>query len=270
MSIIVRNRSFPIAAGQVAAAAAGAPIANAFYAALSATFPEGERFFVQSVKRFSQGLAPKLAEDVQNFVRQEGYHAREHMAFNTAIGEAGFPIAALEARAQRQLSIVGARGPYNRLATTMALEHFTAVFAHRLLDNPAHLAFADGETRALWRWHAVEEIEHKCVAFDVFLAATSNWSPLRRYLCRTGAMLDAMVRLAIVVFGNTADVLKAQGAARPGWQMRFLGFALVQPGVVGEMTGALARFFLPGFHPRQCDDAAALAEARATLEPLTA
>jgi predicted metal-dependent hydrolase len=39
----------------------GDPIATALYNALSATFPKGEAFFVESVRKFRDGTDPKLA-----------------------------------------------------------------------------------------------------------------------------------------------------------------------------------------------------------------
>ncbi|MEO6198982.1 MAG: metal-dependent hydrolase, partial [Sphingomicrobium sp.] len=44
---------------------AGNPYATAFYNALSATFPVGEAFFVDSVRAFRDGADPRLAEDIR-------------------------------------------------------------------------------------------------------------------------------------------------------------------------------------------------------------
>ena len=60
------------------------------------------------------------------------------------------------------------------MAVTVALEHVTAILADALLTDPRHLAGASEEATAMWRWHAIEEIEHKAVAFDTFLAAQSG------------------------------------------------------------------------------------------------
>ena len=59
--------------------------------------------------------------------------------------------------------------PLARLAATVALEHLTAILAAALLDGRSgSLAGADPRVAELWRWHAVEETEHKSVAFDVY------------------------------------------------------------------------------------------------------
>jgi uncharacterized protein len=168
------------------------------------------------------------------------------------------------------LDIADARGPLNRLCTTVALEHFTAVFAEKILADPRHLAHYEGDDLALWQWHAIEEIEHKAVAFDVFNHVTADWSPFKRYLCRTGAMLDAIVRLASVTWRGAGAVLASQGLRTPGWQLRFISFLFFKPGLLSAMTPQLMAFFLPGFHPNDIDEGDLLARAKVALEPVAA
>jgi hypothetical protein len=264
-----RNRRFGLGPGNVRACADSDVIASAFYGGLSTTFPDGERFFVQSVKAHMQFVGPELAEEVTAFVRQEGAHAREHAALNDQFAAVGYDMVAILARAQRQLQIVGARSAIERLGTTIALEHFTAIFARRLLADPRHLGFADPKTRDLWRWHAVEEIEHKAVAYDVFLAATKGWTGWRRWSLRTRMMIDAMARLAGVVLGNIADILKAEGARNRSWLFRLTAFLFIGPGILRQMAPDIAAYFAPGFHPDHRDDAPLLAQnpTPADLQP---
>jgi uncharacterized protein len=259
-NIPFRNRRFGLTAADVATCAAADPIAQAFYAGLSTTFPDGERFFVQSVKAHEAFIGPDQADDVAAFVRQEGAHAREHMAMNDQLAAHGYAMNKIVARAQKQLAVCAARAPIWRLATTIALEHFTAVFARQLLADPRHMAFCDTETRALWQWHAVEEIEHKSVAFDVFLAATQNKAGLNRWLLRVAAMTDAILRLAGVVLANIADMLAVDGKADALWPARFMRFAFAKPGIVRQMSLAIAAFYRPGFHPAEADDRALVAD----------
>ena len=75
---------------------------------------------------------------------------------------------------------VKARPKIGWLAVTMALEHFTAMFAHEFLKKPQHFIGADVEQTDLWRWHAVEETEHPAVACDTWLHATREWSRWKR------------------------------------------------------------------------------------------
>ena len=55
--------------------------------------PEGERFFVKSVHRFRDRIRdPELSEQVAAFVRQEGYHARLHDAYNASLAARGIDV----------------------------------------------------------------------------------------------------------------------------------------------------------------------------------
>src|SRR3546814_18511591 len=52
------------------------------------------------------------------------------------------------------------------LGQTAAAEHMTALMAHGFFAN-GMFAHADPRVRAMYAWHAVAEIEHKAVAYDV-------------------------------------------------------------------------------------------------------
>src|SRR5687768_15227482 len=127
----------------------GDPYGTALYNALSATFPKGEAFFVESVRAYREGAEPRLAADIKAFTTQEVMHSREHVAFNKRAVDAGYDLSRLDRTVDERLAIIRARHPIVNLAATMALEHFTAMLAHELLADPRHLAGADGETGAL-------------------------------------------------------------------------------------------------------------------------
>jgi predicted metal-dependent hydrolase len=55
------------------------------------------------------------------------------------------------------------------LTATTALEHFTATIASQLLvNNHIQELMSDETMKTMWLWHAIEENEHKAVAYDVF------------------------------------------------------------------------------------------------------
>jgi hypothetical protein len=66
------------------------------------------------------------------------------------------------------------------LAATAALEHITAIMADGLLRNGGYIADALPTLARLWRWHALEETEHKAVAFDVYNQVCGSRKLLRR------------------------------------------------------------------------------------------
>ena len=58
--------------------------------------------------------------------------------------------------------------PKIQLAITCAFEHFTALLGGYILRHPEVLSTLDDDAIKLWVWHAIEEIEHRAVAFDVY------------------------------------------------------------------------------------------------------
>jgi predicted metal-dependent hydrolase len=244
----------------------GDPVATAFYNALSVTFPKGEAFFVESVRAFREGTPPKLAAEIKAFVTQEVMHSREHVQFNKRALEAGYDLKSLEERVEWRLSITKDRPPIVNLAATMCLEHFTAILANQLLGNPRHLKGADPENAALWRWHSIEEIEHKGVAYDTWLHATRGISRWRRWKIKAKVMLFVTRNFVVDRSIGTLTLLRQDGITGPKAWARMLWFAWVRPGMLRKILGAWTAFFLPGFHPWKHDDRALIASAEQGLK----
>lgn len=232
------------------------PVATAFYNALSVTFPKGEGFFIESVRRFRDGAPPRLAAEIAAFTKQEVMHTREHVAFNRRVTDAGYDISRLEKRVDERLAFVRSRPPIGSLAATMALEHFTAILAHELLADPRHLAGADAQAAAMWRWHAMEEIEHKGVAYDTWLHATRDWPRFKRWKVKAKVMLFVTRNFLVDRTAGVLDLLRQDGLSGPRLWARAFWFAFVRPGMMRKILAAWAAFFLPGFHPWNHDDRA--------------
>ncbi len=230
------------------------PVGTAWHNALSATFPRGEAFFIESVKAFRDGAPPQLAEEIRKFIQQEVNHSREHLAFNRAAVDAGYDLTRIDAHVTDMLNLAKGRPPIVNLAATMALEHFTAILAHLLLTAPEILDDAQPEVAAMWKWHAVEEIEHKAVAYDTFLHATKHWPRRRRWLVRSISMLSITRRFVSHRIADTVDLLAQDGIT--GWKarMRVWWYVFGSPGYLRKVFPAWAAYFLPGFHPWKHDD----------------
>ena len=238
----------------------GNPYASALYNALSATFPLGEAFFVESVRKYRDGADERLAADIRNFTRQEVVHSREHLAFNRRAADAGYDLTGLEARVARRLALLRSKPPIASLAATMALEHFTAILAHELLADPRHLAGADAATAALWRWHASEEIEHKGVAYDTWLHATKAWPRRKRWQVKAKVMMLVTRNFILDRTRGALDLLRQDEITGPKAWAKMLWYMWIAPGMMRKIFGAWAAFFMPGFHPWNEDDRALIAD----------
>ncbi len=243
----------------------GDPFGTAVMNALSLTFPEGERFFIQSVKRYAADLPPALAREVRAFVGQEGAHTREHLAFNEMIARSGYDNDPIEALVEKRLGIARSRPWLVQLAATVALEHFTASFAHALLANRRLLRDVPSDLAKLWEWHAIEEIEHKGVAYDVYMHAAAHLSPWRRWMVRRWAMALTTVLFLTTVQRASLALLKQDGIT--GWKAR-LGLSRwlwKTPGLYRLVLKEYFAFYRPSFHPWQVDDRHLIADAEERL-----
>src|SRR6476660_1348439 len=264
LSITPRDRRFGREATAPRLWHGGLVEATAIYNALSTTFPKGEAFFVESVRLFRDGAPPKLAEEIKGFTTQEAIHSREHDAFNKRAADSGYDLSKLEAQVEKRLAITKGRPPIVSLAATMALEHFTAILAHQLLANPKHLAGADHGAADLWRWHAVEEIEHKGVAYDTWLYATRDWPRVKRWKVKAKVMLYVTRNFVVDRTAGSLELMRQDGVTGlPAWAM-LLWYLWVRPGMFRKIAGAWLKFFLPGFRPWNEDDRYLLAAYEAS------
>lgn len=254
LTITPRDRRFGREAKQRRWWMNGDPVATAFYNALSVTFPKGEAMFIEAVKAHRDGMPPRLAEEIRAFTMQEVMHSREHVAFNRKVEEAGYDLTELNADVDHVIALINARPPMVNLLATIALEHYTAVLAADFLRNPVMLDGADAEWGDMWRWHAIEEIEHKGVAYDTWLHATKDWTRWRRWKAKTIMMLLVTSRFWPKRVKGMKALLAQDGIT--GWRAsaRIWWFLLGKPGVLRKLIPAWAAFFKPGFHPWEHDD----------------
>ncbi|WP_263144059.1 metal-dependent hydrolase [Pseudomonas sp. RIT-PI-AD] len=219
--------------------------------AMSVLFPDGERFFIDSVRQFREAIEdPVLKEQIRGFIGQEGHHSREHLAYSQRLRDLGYDIQPMEERARRRIRFTQTKlSPHRQLAATVALEHLTAIMADGLLKNPRHLQGAHPELVRLWRWHALEETEHKAVAFDVYTQVGGDPAMLRR------AMLMASWFFMRDTLRGLVHMLRRDGLL---WKPRIwrdgLRWMWGRGGFFRSLIGAYLDFFKAGFHPWQHDN----------------
>jgi predicted metal-dependent hydrolase len=248
----------------------GDPIKTAFYNALSMVFPQGESLFIEAVRRYRDQAGPELQTQIAAFIKQETLHTREHVVFNRLVEDAGYDVTAINAYIANRMRLARERHPIGQLAITVALEHFTAILAHGLLTDPKHLAGAPAQIARLWQWHAIEEIEHKGVAFDTFVAATREMSSFRRWYIRCKAMAFISYVFWRSNARHMADFFRQDGINTFGTWMRVLKFHFVSPGMLRKIVGEYFKFYLPSFHPWRTDDRQLIADVERELSSMSA
>lgn len=230
----------------------GSAAATGLANAVCMLFPVGERFFVRSVNHYKAVWSkdPELAARVKGFYGQEGKHASVHDDWNAVLASQGYDIEPFLAwYTESQARWEGMSPAALRLATTAAAEHFTAIMAEGALSGGDQLLAVSHPTMArLLGWHAVEEIEHKAVAFDVLRAVNPS------YALRIAGLAMATYHLGRFWFTGARALWKQDGlTVRQAFaELRALP---------GERRSLLRRVFLrgikdylrPGFHPDDND-----------------
>lgn len=220
-------------------------------AVLSATFPPGEDFFVRSVRNFSDQVTdPELQEQVRGFVGQEVTHGREHRELNARLQEMGYPTRRVDAFVKWSLEDAERRVPAKlRLAYTAALEHYTATIAEALLRKPeAQRLLGDTEVRSILLWHALEESEHKAVAFDVY-RHVGGTERMRRW----GFRIMTVGLLGLVVIATALSLLTDRSAYNPVRLVRSLARLRHSPFLERDVIQHLRAYGREGFHPDDFD-----------------
>jgi hypothetical protein len=145
-----------------------------------------------------------------------------------------------------------------QLAITCALEHFTAIIAHYLLTTPQFSQQLDPSVARLWMWHALEETEHKAVAFDVYQEVFAD-QKTRKLLMRiiTCTFFTRISQL-------TLRLLLADPIGRKQWRQHLDGLAQLRT-MIRTLAPAYLQYYQDNFHPDQQDSSEITAEWRHKL-----
>ena len=226
-----------------------------FFNTLSIFFPSGERFFIEAVRNYRGQISdPELQKAVTAFIGQEAMHGREHIEYNNALTASGMPADAMERLVIRLLNGGKKILPQaDQLAVTIALEHFTAILADILLREPKLLEGAEPRFAALWRWHALEETEHKAVAYDVYQAVIGTGAGAYTRRCVALAALTVIFWGLVIPFH--LEIMRREGGLFDlrGWWSLFK-YQWVSPGGLRRIVPAYFDYYRPGFHPWQHDN----------------
>jgi predicted metal-dependent hydrolase len=245
----------------------GDVVGTAVFNAASLTFPEMERLFMDAVREYRPQLSGRLLQEVRAFISQEAVHSREHRAINGLVDRCRYPVEALEARIREEMARVRERGPLAMLGVTIALEHFTALLADLLLGDQSLLAGAPRDIARLWQWHALEEFEHRAVAFDVFAEATKAWTPGQRRKVRNAIMGIVTFRFLRGLTQAASRLLAADGMHPWIARSRVMWFLVASPGPFRRSWRRYRDWYRADFHPSQHDNRLLLERWRAEFPP---
>lgn len=150
------------------------PFATHFLNGLSVLVPFSERMVIEVVRKNAARIRdPKLKQECDGLIRQEGYHALLHHRANEKLAACGYPAIHLYERIQKHVVKFLAKILPTSFTQSMpaAFEHFTSAISKEFISNQS--AWAGGKSNKavdFTAWHALEELEHQAVCFDVYKA----------------------------------------------------------------------------------------------------
>ncbi len=270
VTILPRDIKFNVDAAKGTHWMGNDPVGTAIMNCLSLTFPDGERMFMDAVKAYRNDVDGKLKEDVRDFIRQEAIHSREHHLLNQLIDHDKYPVEEIEALIRERVKLGYDGGPMRMLLATICLEHMTAMMADLMIDQAEMFDNTDPAVVALWRWHAMEETEHKAVAYDVYLEVTKGWSPFKRYMRRCLSMLIIGSNFTKNIASYATMMLVAEGWEEKQAQKAVKRYLWKKPNLFGKDLGIFFSWFKPGFHPWDHDNRDMMVEWKAEFDSIAA
>ncbi len=219
---------------------------SAFMVGMSAGFPVGEGEFLASVRNYrDQVTSPNLKKQVKGFIGQEGHHSHQHIKINEELDRLGYNTKKIDRsfRKTNEKYIVPRSNKF-RLAHTVCYEHLTGIMGEFALDQPKLLEGMEDPFKDLMLWHCVEEVEHKSVAYDVYMETVGDLKYLHRVMMLTITLLS--FRLTKYMFSmaftskNWASLKDLSG---------FISWMFGKGGMWRSLRKPFMEFFKEGFHP---------------------
>ncbi|WP_336938756.1 metal-dependent hydrolase [Acinetobacter modestus] len=235
-----------------------------FLTALSMSFPQGERFFVETVRNVRDQIHDEqLQKDISGFIGQEAHHARAHEQFNQLVQSSEYHLKKFEKAYEQEMIRLRTLSQRRQLAATVALEHFTAMMAGYMLQYPNVMFKGLSENmKNLWLWHAVEEIEHKHVAFDVYQQVFANLAQRRRSM-RT--ITVGFITSTIVMTSHLAWQDRKNTLYSPAQLLKNAQTLLGLTQMTWRLLPDYLAFYKASFHPSEIDQQDLLTKAKGLL-----
>jgi uncharacterized protein len=223
-----------------------------FWDALSLIFPPGEKYFMTTVRAYRDQITdPQMLQDIRDFNIQEAQHTLVHRQDNERLRRQGVDVDSMTGYIDTMLNkgYLKKYSPAYNLAITSALEHFTSIIAHSLFDKRDVMKGADPRVRAMYSWHAIEEVEHKGVAYDVMI----DYAKVG-YFKRVLALAHSSILFPKVIFVTQRKLLIHDGfnlRQRLGLMAKGIWWMIKPGGLLQPMLKHYWTYYKPGYHPWQ-------------------
>lgn len=226
-----------------------------FVDSLHLIFPDGEKFFIRSVKAHEDYIKdPELMRQVKAFIGQELIHGNEHKKFWDNLRNNGYDVDKfLDFYNNLSYEIIEKSmnnlfGPKFSLSVTVALEHYTATLAKFAFEEMKELEGVHDNMREMLLWHAAEEVEHRSVAFDVLKEVDPSYSLRVAGMVRATIALATMTLLGFFFF--IFEDLKQGRFFSLGELLEFLEHFTK---LIRHLGKEMLTYFKTDFHPDQTE-----------------
>jgi uncharacterized protein len=224
--------------------------------AMSMSFPSGEQYFIDSVRNVQNRLGDspehlRLKSLIHDFTAQEATHRHVHGMMNAQLEKQGLRND-WEPRTLARITRFAWMNPLHHLALTAAYEHYTSVMSSMMLRHASLTEGMSPMMQSLWRWHAMEETEHKAAAFDVYQAVSGHVGWRRRWF------VFAMLAFAVDCMRQTLNNLWRDGSLlKPSTWFSAAQFFFGRPSRGGGWIWLTAKpmlsYWQKDFHPNDHD-----------------
>ncbi|MBS0290650.1 MAG: metal-dependent hydrolase [Proteobacteria bacterium] len=221
--------------------------------ALALFLPLLEKMVVLSLKKALKHISCKtLKSEVSSLIAQEAIHGAEFHGYHLKMVSQHYPLQTkqYQLRYFRILAaFINSFSSTFHYALSAAGEHFTTIAADLFLRSEHWFVGVMPVYSAIWRWHCIEEIEHKNVAFDVFKSMKGS------YFTRIFAMLVMTFVFATIYVKPIFVMMKCDGNHKKiSFYLKALQYYWGRNGLCRALFKPYFAYFKPNFHPSQQDN----------------
>jgi len=220
--------------------------------AASLAMPFLEPYLIETMRKAREKIDdPQLLKDVDLYIGQESTHFRQHQQFNKRLADLDYAaVPKMEAILKADYDAFAQTRSFTfNVAYAEGFEAMALTVGHMLIEEREHLfGGADPAVASLILWHFVEEIEHKCVTYDVFKKLDG------RYTWRIYGLLYALIH----IMARTRQGYRAMLIEDGLWFTLRSRLALyrVLIRIFRRLTPRLLRILKPSYDPREVPDPA--------------